>query len=109
MFDNVNILILCLTLLQDLRNQKGIYHYPNGDKYVGEWKDDRFHGHGIYLFANGERYEGTLFEGAKHGQGVYHYVNGNKYTGAWKGDKKCGHGVYTYACKSFLILFLFEQ
>ena len=41
-----------------MKNGKGIYHYPNGDKYVGEWKDDKFHGVGMYLFANGERFEG---------------------------------------------------
>ncbi len=35
------------------RNGKGIYHYSNGDKYVGEWLDDKFHGLGAYLFANG--------------------------------------------------------
>ena len=69
--------------IQDLRNNKGIYHYPNGDKYVGEWKDDRFHGVGIYLFANGERYEGTLYEGAKDGKGKYYYVNGNIFNGEW--------------------------
>ncbi len=32
----------------------------NNDKYIGDWKDDRFHGSGIYIFQNGERYDGTL-------------------------------------------------
>ena len=28
------------------RNGKGIYAYKNGDVYVGDWKDDKFHGYG---------------------------------------------------------------
>ena len=26
--------------------RKGIYYYPNGDKYEGDWKDDLRHGNG---------------------------------------------------------------
>lgn len=29
-------------VVNDKRNGKGIYHYSNGDKYVGDWKDDRY-------------------------------------------------------------------
>jgi hypothetical protein len=38
-----------------------------GDKYVGEWKDDKI-----------------------HGQGTYTYANGDKYVGEWKNDKYDG-------------------
>ena len=44
-----------------------IYNYANGDKYVGDWKVDKFHGFGIYIFCNGERYEGQLLKGQKNG------------------------------------------
>ena len=30
-------------------NGKGIYYYANGDKYDGEWKDDKKNGKGILL------------------------------------------------------------
>ena len=73
-----------------------MYHHPNGDKYIGEWKDDKFEGNGIYLFKNGERYEGELIKGRKKGQGKYYYTNGNTYTGAWNDNKKSGYGVYIY-------------
>ena len=29
------------------REEKGIYEYPNGDMFVGDWKNDKFHGQGI--------------------------------------------------------------
>jgi hypothetical protein len=43
--------------------------YANGDKYDGNWKDNK-----------------------KSGQGVMNFVNGNKYDGQWKDDKMNGHG-----------------
>jgi hypothetical protein len=48
------------TLLKntDIKEGKGIYYYTNNDVYLGDWKEDKFDGNGIYLFANGERYEG---------------------------------------------------
>lgn len=49
--------------LQQLKHGKGIYYYPNGDVYVGEWLNDKFHGKGVYIFNLGERYEGDLQNG----------------------------------------------
>lgn len=36
-----------------LREGKGIFYYPVGDVYFGEWKEDYFHGEGVYLFKSG--------------------------------------------------------
>lgn len=30
-------------VVNEKRNGRGIYHYSNGDKYVGDWKDDRYY------------------------------------------------------------------
>ena len=40
-----------------MRDGKGTFEYANGDKYVGDWKDDMQHGKGIYFFHTGDRYE----------------------------------------------------
>ena len=45
----------------------GTYTYDDGNEYVGEYKDDKRHGHGTYIFGPGE------FEG-------------DKYVGEWKDD-----------------------
>lgn len=44
----------------------------NGDMYVGEYKNGKFHGKGIFLFnlgcytwANHSKYEGDFFEGTR--------------------------------------------
>lgn len=81
---------------QGLKQGRGIYHYPNGDKYLGEWHADHFNGQGVYIFAMGERFEGELSNGKKHGKGIYYYLNGNIYRGDWANDKKNGQGEYIY-------------
>lgn len=37
--------------------------YPNGDKYVGEWKDDEINGQGIATFTDGTKYAGQWKNG----------------------------------------------
>ena len=55
------------------RNGQGAFTYgPNsewaGDKYVGDFKDDLFHGQGTYTFSNGEQYVGDFKDGKQYGQ-----------------------------------------
>ena len=37
--------------------------YPDGSQYVGEFKDDLFHGQGTYTYASGRQLEGIWEEG----------------------------------------------
>ena len=30
----------------------------SGDKYIGEWKDGKRNGHGVYYYHNGDKYDG---------------------------------------------------
>ena len=75
----------------------GTYIWDNGDKYVGEWKDDKRHGQGTYTYINGEKYVGEHKEGKSHGQGTYTFTNGEKYVGEFKDNKRHGQGTYTHA------------
>ena len=34
---------------------KGIYYYNDGDRYEGEFKNNRREGKGIYYYVNGDR------------------------------------------------------
>ncbi len=69
----------------------------SGDKYVGEFKDDTFHGQGSYTFADGENYVGEFKDGFYHGQGTLTFTNGDKFVGEYKNGKKHGQGIYTHA------------
>ena len=68
-----------------------------GDKYVGEWKDNKYNGQGTVTYASGDKYVGEFKDGKKNGQGTYTAVNGDKIVGEWKNDKVHGHGTNTYA------------
>ena len=78
-------------------NCYGAYEWDTGDKYVGEWKDDKRHGYGTNTYAEGEKYVGEYKDGKKHGQGTYTYAEGDKYVGEYKDGKAHGQGTYTYA------------
>ena len=32
--------------------------YEDGNRFEGEFKDDKKHGHGVYTYANGDVYDG---------------------------------------------------
>ena len=69
-------------------NCEGTYTYANGDKYVGEYKDDKKHGQGTYTYADGAKYVGEWKDGNYHGQGTETYASGNKYVGEYKNGRK---------------------
>ena len=68
-----------------------------GDRYIGELKNDKRHGKGIFYWANGDTYEGDWVENKRHGKGICYYANGNKYEGDWVEDQKHGEGIYYFA------------
>ena len=46
---------------------------------MGQCKDDKANGQGIYTWANGDRYEGQWIDNNKTGRGIYTWPNGNRY------------------------------
>ena len=104
--------------LGEIKDGYGICYYENGDKYDGNWKDNKKEGKGsffynekgeiykgnfcndlpngmgIYYFKNGDRYEGMFKDGKMHGEGTIIFANGGKYKGEFKNDVKHGKGEY---------------
>jgi hypothetical protein len=75
----------------------GVYIYPIGHKYEGEFKNDKRHGRGSYTHANGDKYVGEYLNGRRHGQGTETYENGDEYVGSFKDGQRNGQGIYTGA------------
>ena len=91
------------------------FTWANSDKYVGQFKDDKYNGQGTFTWTDGE-YVGPPKDGKKNGQGTYTYASGDKYVGQyqdgkkrqgtldrwrnyvgdWKDNELHGQGTYTY-------------
>jgi hypothetical protein len=78
-------------------NCQGTYEIVWGNKYVGEFRDGKFHGQGAYIYASGDKWVGEFRDGNRHGQGTHIYTNGNKYVGEYKDGYRNGQGTYTFA------------
>ena len=65
----------------------GTHVYTNGDKYVGEFKDNKRHGQGTYRHNSGNKYVGGYKDGKKHGKGTVTFANGDKFIGTFKEGK----------------------
>jgi hypothetical protein len=61
----------------DCENGKGSKTFPDGTKYVGEFKNGRREGQGTYTFANGNKYIGEWEDFAAVG-GWYYWPGGHK-------------------------------
>jgi len=105
------------------QNGYGTSTFPNGNKYVGDFVDGKFHGLGIFYFTDGNKYIGDWVEevregkgrmkfksGAEyfggfhrnkfHGMGMMHYADGSSYDGSWENNKPHGEGVFVFADSS---------
>ena len=58
----------------------GSFYYENLDVYMGEWKDNKFHGQGTFAGSRG-KFVGEWKEGKFHGQGTLTFADGNKESG----------------------------
>ena len=82
-------------------NGLGVIIFPNGIRYVGEWRYGKYEGQGTYTYGigkwEGDKYKGKFRDGYRNGQGTYTWSDGDKYVGEFKGDKPNGQGTYTWS------------
>jgi len=73
-----------------------------GNRYFGEWEDNKKHGFGTQTWSNGNKYEGEWVNGKRQGKGTFwkydEQFDQNDhlrkiYTGEWHGSKKHGFGI----------------
>ena len=68
------------------RKGLGTKVFRNGDRYEGEWSNDKANGKGRYEHQDGDVYEGFWKDDMAHGQGLYTSANGSSYFGDWEND-----------------------
>ena len=80
-----------------LKEGFGIAIDKDGNKYTGNWKDDKFEGNGRLISINGDYYEGNWICGNMEGYGIFQSMkNETKYEGEFKDNKFNGNGKLTY-------------
>ncbi|MBK8558061.1 MAG: caspase family protein [Lewinellaceae bacterium] len=111
--DGTNIQSGCLS--GDCKSGSGIFAYPDGSKYEGEFVNGKFQGSGTFHFANGDKYVGQFRENFPNGSGIRYHQHGTVESGQWHdgefigasliesgqvgcitGDCEAGTGVFIY-------------
>ena len=85
-------------MLGGKRNGYGICKYENGKVYLGEWKDNKYHGNGKLIYGEGdnrEYLEGVFSEHKANGHCIFKFKNGDCYEGNMTDGKITGYFVYT--------------
>ena len=74
------------------RYGRGIQFYPDGSYYKGYWENDKAEGNGEFVHSSGDKYVGNWHDNKRHGRGIYKSIDGKEYEGYWKNDKPNGEG-----------------
>ena len=88
--------------LNDKYEGCGRYYWNSGHKYKGELKNNLMHGKGTHYWANGDYYSGYFEKGKMNGSGTFYWKNGDKYKGLWKNDLRHGDGIYYWKNGTYL-------
>lgn len=62
---------------------KGYYDYPDGSRWIGEFKNGDPYGKGTCYYADGNRYEGEWASNAPNGEGIMYFAGGRVYGAVW--------------------------
>lgn len=69
---------------------------PGGHQYVGDFKNDLMHGTGRFTWPDGRQYVGEFKNNKRSGHGTLTWPNGGKYVGEFKDGRINGSGTYTW-------------
>ena len=83
---------------EDVRwhNCQGTFIWPDGEKYVGEFRDDKRSGQGTFTWSNGEKYVGEFRDNKRNGKGTRYSASGSVLgEGLWKDGELVREGEVT--------------
>ena len=67
----------------------GIFTWPDGRRYEGEYKDDKKEGEGVFYWPDGRKYEGGWKNGKQHASGRTHPLQAKQSKENGKTAKDC--------------------
>lgn len=68
-------------------NGYGVFTWPDGRRYEGEWRKGKENGYGILSWPDGRRYEGHWNNNTRDGYGVEIKADGTVQSGLWRNNK----------------------
>lgn len=77
------------------RNGRGKHITANGTVYEGNWVGDKMNGFGKLEHPSGATYEGDFVNNQFHGEGKYTWPNGSFYEGHFVENRLEGQGQFT--------------
>ena len=66
---------------------------PNGNKYVGEYQNDKYNGQGVFTWSDGSKYIGEFQDGNFSGRATDILADGRKLIGEFKDGKLDGQAI----------------
>lgn len=67
---------------------EGIFKWPDGQQYEGEYKNDQKNGQGIFTWPDGRKFIGNWVDGKIDGIGTFIGNVGNIKQGVWENGKR---------------------
>ncbi len=68
----------------DCYSGRGVYVFPSGAVYTGQFTDGEIHGIGVCHYSDGSKYQGNWKHRKPHGKGTMTYTDGSQRTGLWE-------------------------
>jgi len=76
------------------RQGKGTHTTPTGVIYTGTWESDKMNGQGKFVNPSRATYEGEFVNNMFHGNGIYTWPNGSSYHGEFVENRMEGYGEF---------------
>lgn len=79
--------------MKGMREGKGEWMSHGGDRYEGDWHNDKKTGKGVFTWANGNIYKGDFKNDMREGDGEMIWKDDSSYKGEWKRGLPNGMGM----------------
>lgn len=67
----------------------GVFYWPDGRIYEGDYLNDKKHGKGLFKWSDGREYNGYWKNGKQHGEGLFFSPEEEKWKkGIWNEGKR---------------------
>ena len=81
----------------DCSNSVGIYQFADGREYSGAFKNNQKHGYGNFVWPNGNRYTGNFRDDKMQGAGEFYFSDDRMYIGEFNNNNKDGMGQFIWS------------